>query len=68
MACRQRDANPGKQIAGATVDVKSAYHQFPKSVEAALLTATMVQIPNRKKAKGMMELTSVSAKGLFDYF
>ena len=65
MACRQRDANPGKQIAGATVDVKSAYHQFPKSVEAALLTATMVQIPNRKKAKGMMELIAIYGYGIF---
>jgi hypothetical protein len=65
MACRQRDANPGKQIVGATVDVKSAYHQFPKSVEAALLTATMVQIPNRTKAKGMMELIAIYGYGIF---
>jgi hypothetical protein len=65
MACRQRDANPGKQIAGATVDVKSAYHQFPKSVEAALLTATMVQIPDKTKAKGMIELIAVYGYGIF---
>ena len=44
MACQQRDKYPGQVLAGATVDVSTAYNQFAMTVEAAKLTATQINV------------------------
>ena len=46
LACNQRDANPGKILAGATIDVTAAYNQCALTVSAAKMTATKIRVPN----------------------
>ena len=46
LACRQRDKYPGQQLCGATVDVSSAYNQFPQSVNSAMQQAVQLKIDN----------------------
>ena len=67
MACRQRDAHPGRLLSGATVDVKAAYNQFPKSVEAALLAATTIQVRDLSKPGGLKELVMFNGYGVFGH-
>ena len=67
MACRQRDANPGKPLSGATVDVKSAFHQFPKSVAAAILVAATIQVVDKSRPGGTKELVVVYGFGQFGH-
>jgi len=54
LACQQRELYPGEQLAGATVDVTSAYNQCPMTTDAAKLTATQIRIPNG--ARGWIHL------------
>ena len=46
LACNQRDANPGKVLAGATIDVTAAYNQCALTVNAAKMTATKIKVPD----------------------
>ena len=43
MICVQRQLYPGQPLDGATVDVSSAYQQYPQSVASAKLHTTMVK-------------------------
>ena len=45
MACQQRDRSGGETLAGATVDVASAYHQFAESAATARYQATTIKVP-----------------------
>jgi hypothetical protein len=42
MCCRVRDANPGEQLSGATVDSHAAYTQAVNSAEKACLVASLI--------------------------
>jgi hypothetical protein len=46
MACERRKALGHSRLAGATVDVASAYHQFAQSVASAKYHATLLRIPS----------------------
>ena len=63
MACRQQEAFPGEILAGATVDVSTAYNQFPMSPNAAKLTATQIDIPNL--IGGWIKLIVIYIVGMF---
>ena len=67
LACRCREANPGKQIAGATVDVSSAYQQFPQSVETAKLIATKILAAHPTIAQKEIELVVIYLVGTFGH-
>jgi hypothetical protein len=45
MACRQKELSGGEALAGATVDVSSAYHQFAQSPTTAKYQATIIKVP-----------------------
>ena len=63
MACRQQDAFPGQVLAGATVDVSTAYNQFPMTPGAAKLTATQIDVP--RTLGGWIKLIVVYIVGMF---
>ena len=46
LACQQREAYPSEPLAGATVDVSSAYNQCPVTTDLSKLTAAQVRVPN----------------------
>lgn len=46
MACQQREANPGKRLAGATIDVTAAYNQCAMTRDASKLTTTKINVPD----------------------
>jgi hypothetical protein len=63
MACRQQDTYPGQILAGATVDVSTAYNQFPMTPAAAKLTATQIDIP--RLLGGWIKLIVIYIVGMF---
>lgn len=67
MACRCQDANPGKQISGATVDVSAAYQQFAQSVETAKLVAAQVKAPCTSGGRDFKILIVIYVVGTFGH-
>jgi hypothetical protein len=65
LACKQRDANPQTPLSGAIVDVSSAYHQFPQSVQQSKLMATQVKIED--PIKGFITLIIIYLVGIFGF-
>jgi hypothetical protein len=63
MACKCREANPGKQIAGGTIDVNSAYQQFAQSVETSKLVASQIKIPRGDGWKRLVVIYTVGTFG-----
>jgi len=64
MACKCKEANPGKQIAGGTIDVNAAYQQFAQSVETAKLVASQVKVPH---GDGWRRLVVIYTVGTFGH-
>ena len=44
LACRQRARHPGKRLSGATVDISSAYNQFPQHTASAKQQAVQLKV------------------------
>jgi hypothetical protein len=67
MACRQRDELGHRELAGATVDVTSAYHQFGQSVETAKYQATLLRIPSPCGGSSWMQIVIIYLVGIFGF-
>jgi hypothetical protein len=67
MACRRRDALGHQELAGATVDVTSAYHQFSQSVATAKYQATLLRVPSPRGDGSWSQIVVVFLVGVFGF-
>ncbi len=67
MACSQRDALGHGDLAGATVDVTSAYHQFAQTVETAKYQATLLRVPAVDAMASWIQVVVIYLVGIFGF-
>ena len=67
MACQRRDALGHRELAGATVDVTSAYHQFSQSVATAKYQATLLRVPSPRGDGSWMQIVVIFLVGVFGF-
>ena len=63
LACQQRMKYPGQILAGATVDVSTAYNQFAMAPSTAKLTATQISI--KGSTGGLKKIIVIYLVGMF---
>ena len=69
MACQRRELLGHTELAGATVDVASAYHQFAQSVESAKYHATLLRVPSTDPSRpsGWIQIVVIYLVGAFGF-